>query len=212
MASRKDEMLGRLAIDRGMLNDKQLEECRRAQLSVPSDPNMTIGRGQLKPLGSVMLEKGFLNAQQLTELMEEQTRRLNVLELYETMVKAEMNFGQLLVTQNKVTQNQINKCLEIQRRLAEKGTMPIPTLAQLLVEHGYCDQKSINDILSMSLKDRLLCTNCGKQFNVIGIEPGKTYKCKACGGVMITPTMLEGMKADETTFGFNLPSDKKPPA
>jgi hypothetical protein len=212
VASRKDELLGRIAIERGLINDAQLEDCKRAQFNMPADPNMTIGRNQLKPLSSVFLDKGLINAQQLTELVEEQTRRLNVLEIYERMIKAEMQFGQLMVTQNKCTQNQINKCLEMQRRLAEKGSTPIPTLAQLLVEYGFCDQKAVQDILSMHSKDRLLCTNCGKQFNVIGVEPGKAYKCKSCGGLMVTPTMLDSLKADETTFGFDLPTDEQKPA
>jgi len=209
VASKKDELLGRLALERGILTADQVEDCKKGQFSMPADPNQTIGRSQLKPLGNVMLEKGLVNAQQLTELMEEQGRRLAVLDVYERMVKAEMQFGQLMVMQNKTTQNQINKCLEMQRRLAEKGTTPVPSLAQLLVEYGFCDQKAIQDILSMHTKDRLLCTNCGKQFNVIGVEVGKAYKCKSCGGLMITPTMLDSLKADETTFGFDLPSEEK---
>jgi len=36
---------------------------------------------------------------------------------------------------------QINKCLEIQLKMAEKGVSPIPRLGELLVEHGFVDKK-----------------------------------------------------------------------
>jgi DNA polymerase II large subunit len=209
VASRKDEILAQVALERGLLNEQQLNECRRAQMVLPADPNVTIGRGQIKPLGTVLLERSLVSPQQLTELVEEQNRRLAQVEMYDRMVNAEMSFGQLLVKHNKATQNQINKCLEIQRREAEKGRK-IPILAQILIDHGYVDAKTVSEVLKMHQKDSLLCTNCGKQFNVIGLEPGKTYKCKSCGGIMVTRTMLDTLKADETSFSFELPTDESP--
>jgi tRNA(Ile2) C34 agmatinyltransferase TiaS len=113
------------------------------------------------------------------------------------------------VRSNKATQNQINKCLEIQQKLAEKGA-PIPRLGELLVQHGFVEARTVQDILRVQRKDVLLCTNCGKQFNVIGVEPGKTYKCRFCDGIMVTRAQLDTLTAEETAFGFELPTTDGP--
>ncbi len=44
------------------------------------------------------------------------------------------------------------------------------------------------------------------QTAAIGLEPDKTYKCKACGGNMVTRSMLDTLKADETAYGYELES------
>ncbi len=210
MRSRKDIILGRIAVERGLVTEAQLKDCFRAQQVFPSDPNQTLGTSMVRPLMAVLMEKGIVREGQVGELLDEQNRRLTRMEQYDKMVKAEMMLGQLLVANNKATQLQINKCVELQSKLAEQGK-PIPRLGELLVEHGFVDAKTIQDVLRLQHKDVLLCTNCGKQFNVIGLETGRTYKCKFCDGVMVTRSQLDTLKAEETTFGYELPTVETPP-
>lgn len=201
-----DEVLARIALERGFITERQLDECRRAQFSLPGDSEMTIGRAQIKPLGSVLVERSLINPDQLTELVAEQSRRFKALETYERMVQSEMGFGQLLVKRNKATQNQINKCLEIQRAMAEKGADPVPPLGRLLVEHGFVDAGTLADLQKLYEKSVLVCTNCGQQFNVVGVESGKTYKCKSCGGIMVTREMLRSLKPGDAAFRYTPPA------
>ncbi len=203
-------LLGMIALEAGLITKEQLEDCMREQEKDAADPNKTLGASSsVRPLGTVMLEKGLIKEPVLVKLLEEQTQRLRALQNYQKMQKVEYLFGQLLVKHNKATQLQINKCLQIQQQRAEKGTAPIPRLGELLVEHGFVDKQTVAEILKMQDKDVLFCTGCGRQFNVVGIEGGKTYKCKACGGVMLQKSLLETLRADETTFGFELPTEDR---
>ncbi|MBI2931001.1 MAG: hypothetical protein HYY16_05070 [Planctomycetes bacterium] len=209
MRTRKDIILARVLLERGFVDETQLKECQLAQQVFASDPDATLGTTQTRPLMAVLLERGLVKEDQVSGLLDEQNRRLAMVEQYERMVKAEMTFGQLLVKHNKATQLQINKCVELQRRLAEQGK-PIPRLGELMVEHGFVDARTAQDVLRLQHKELLHCTGCGKQFNVIGLERGKTYKCKACGGVMVVKERIDTIKVDETAYGFELPTADGP--
>ena len=65
------------------------------------------------------------------------------------MTGSDLEFGQLLVKLNKATQNQVNKCLEIQQKMAAAGRDPVPRLGELLVSHGYVDAKTVEEVLSL---------------------------------------------------------------
>ncbi len=209
VASRKDALLGRIAVERGLITNDQLKACMMEQQVAPADPNKTVGPGgATRPLGALLLSKGLLQEKQLLELLEEQDRRLKSLDAFQRMQKVEYLFGQLLVKHDHATQLQINKCLEIQQKRAEMGLLPIPRLGELLVEHGFVDKNTVAEVLKMQNKDLLFCTGCGRQYNVVGVEPGKTYRCKECNGVMMQRSLLESLRAEETSFGFELPTEE----
>jgi hypothetical protein len=207
----KDLLLGQLAVEKGFLSKAQLADVMKEQQGgKTTDPNATVNPSQTaRPLGTLLLSKGFLKEQDLVGLLEEQARRLESIKNCQKLQKVEYLFGQLLVKNNLATMLQINKCLEIQLKMAEKGVTPIPRLGELLVEHGFVDKKTVADVLKMQDKDILFCTGCGRQYNVVGIEEGKAYKCKECGGVMLKRALLETLRADETTFGFEMPTEER---
>ena len=74
---------------------------------------------------------------------------MQVLESFRIMRKREFLIGQLLVQRNMATQNQINKCLEVQHLKAERGEQPIPKLGEMLVSYGYVDQATIDEMLAV---------------------------------------------------------------
>jgi len=206
-------LLGRLAVERGLISETQLQDCMKEQqkaLSASTDPNKTLGATSVpRPLGVVMLARGLIKEQDLVKLLDEQNQKLKAFENFQKMQKVEYLFGQLLVKHNKATQLQINKCLQIQQQRAEKGLQPVQRLGELLVEHGFVTKEDVADVLRMQHKDLLFCTGCGKQFNVVGLEEGKAYRCKSCGGVMLQRSFLETLRAEETNFGFELPTEER---
>jgi predicted RNA-binding Zn-ribbon protein involved in translation (DUF1610 family) len=199
--SRQDAILGRIAVEKGLVTEDQLRECVRDQMTAPP--------GTEKPLGVVLMARGLIGQKQLEELLGEQTRRLRSLDAYQKQQRVEYLFGQLLVKLNRATQNQVNKCLEAQQRLAEKGVSPVPRLGEILVEHGYITRDTVAEILRMQNKEILFCTGCGRQLNIVDLEDGKTYRCRECGGTMVQRARLESLRADETFFGFELPAEEK---
>ena len=210
MTSIKDLLLGQLAIEKGFITKAQLAEVVKEQSGGTVDPNATVNPSKtIRPLGTLLLSKGLLKEQDLVSLLEEQSRRLEAVKNVQKLQKVDYLFGQLLVKYNLATMLQINKCLEIQLKMAEKGTTPIPRLGELLVDHGFVDKKTVADVLKMQDKDILFCTGCGRQYNVVGLEDGKAYKCKECGGVMLRRALLESLRADETTFGFEMPTEER---
>ena len=210
MISIKDVLLGQLAIEKGFITKAQLAEVMKEQQGGSNDPDATASPTKsARPLGTLLLAKGFLKEAQLVGLLEEQTRRLEAVKNVQKLQKVDYLFGQLLVKNNLATMLQINKCLEIQLKMAEKGVNPIPRLGELLVEHGFVDKKTVADVLKMQDKDILFCTGCGRQYNVVGLEDGKAYKCKECGGVMLRRALLDSLRADETTFGFEMPTEER---
>jgi predicted RNA-binding Zn-ribbon protein involved in translation (DUF1610 family) len=211
VTSIKDLLLGQLAVEKGFVTKTQLAEIMKEQHGGASqDPNATVNPSKsIRPLGTLLLSKGYLKERDLVALLEEQGRRLEAVKNVQKLQKVDYLFGQLLVKNNLATMLQINKCLEIQLKMAEKGVTPIPRLGELLVDHGFVDKKTVADVLKMQDKDILFCTGCGRQYNVVGIEEGKAYKCKECGGVMLRRALLESLRADETTFGFEMPTEER---
>jgi predicted RNA-binding Zn-ribbon protein involved in translation (DUF1610 family) len=211
VTSIKDLLLGQIAVEKGFLTKAQLAEVMKEQQGGASnDPNATVNPSASgRPLGTLLLSKGILKEQDLVALLEEQNRRVEAIRNCQKLQKVEYLFGQLLVKNNLATMLQINKCLEIQLKMAEKGVAPIPRLGELLVEHGFVDKKTVSEVLKMQDKDILFCTGCGRQYNVVGLEEGKAYKCKECGGVMLRRALLDSLRADETTFGFEMPTEER---
>jgi predicted RNA-binding Zn-ribbon protein involved in translation (DUF1610 family) len=198
--SRRDLVLGEIAVAKGLVTRARLEECMQVQRENGNDR---------RPLGEILLERGLITKRDLDGLLAAQEERLKALEEYKKMQKVEYLFGQLLVKTNKATQLQINKCLVKQQELAEKGAKPLPRLGELLVEHGFVDRETVAEILRMQDKDLLFCTGCGRQFNVLATERGKVYRCKECGGTMVRKSLLDSLRAEDTTFGFELPTEER---
>jgi len=202
VAPQKDEILGRLAVERGVITGEQLAALRKEQeAGAPG--------AEPRPLGELLLEKGLVGRKDLDALLEEQGRRDAAMAGFQKLQKVEYLFGQLLVKNNLATQLQVNKCLEVQIRLAERGTSPIPRLGELLVEHGFVDRRTVARILRMQDKDPLACPACGKQVNVPSSEEGRTHRCPGCGAPLIRPLPLDSIRAEDASFGSGLPSEDR---
>src|SRR5262245_13311269 len=107
--SKRDALLGRLAIEKGLITQAQLEDALREQERSPHT------------LGEILVKRGSVKDVELQPLLAEHERRVAALDEFQDMQKVEYLFGQILVRQSYATQLQVNKCLEIQQKMAEKG-------------------------------------------------------------------------------------------
>jgi hypothetical protein len=204
MSSESDLLLGKLAIERGWITYDQLTQCIRQQEreAAGEDPEATVGRrSSARGLGVIMASMGLISDVQLLDLYDEQRKRIEVLRSYRLIESGEKMLGQLLVTQNKCTQNQINKCLEHQRRMAEQGVTPVPRLGELLVEHGFVDASTIREVLGRQQKTIMYCVGCRASYNVVGVKPGRQYQCRKCGAMLMSEASVRELKVDETAMG-----------
>jgi formylglycine-generating enzyme required for sulfatase activity/tRNA A-37 threonylcarbamoyl transferase component Bud32 len=64
----QDLLLGKLALDRGVVTPEQLEECLRERDSL-------FARGMKPLLGKILIERGYLKTEDLFELLQEQSSR-----------------------------------------------------------------------------------------------------------------------------------------
>lgn len=204
MSKESDLLLGKMAIEKKWITYDQLTQCIRAQEreTMEGDPEKTQGRGAAgRPLGVVMTSMGLITDQQLLDLYEELRSRIESLRSYRLIERSENMLGQLLVEGNKCTQNQINKCLEAQRKKAEQGVSPVPRLGEILVEHGFVSAETVRILLKEQNKTVMHCLGCKTTFNVVGVREGKQYKCRKCGEVLLSEAVLKTLKVDETAMG-----------
>ncbi len=194
--SKRDALLGRMAVEKGLISQAQLEASLHEQERTPDT------------LGEILVRHGTLKADELRSLLAEQEKRVQALDDFQSLQKVEYLFGQILVRYDFATQLQINKCLEAQQKMAEKGVRPLPRLGELLLEHGFVDPKTISKVLTMQQKALLRCGACGRSYNVVGVESGRRYLCKSCGAPLSPQVEGDSLSADDTMFGFELPSDR----
>ena len=177
MTTHTDILIGRIALERGLITSEQLVDVLRTQAEAPV--------GEVQPIGRLLLDRGFIKQEELDELLEEQKRRLS--EAFEiTDLKLEDQLlGRLLVRHGLATEKQVYECLRVQAEQAEQGRAG-GRLADLLVRKGYLRTDAVADALKLSASRlHFACRECGARFTATADEPLKKAVCKKCGGPLV---------------------------
>lgn len=121
-----DFLIGRIALERGLVSVHQLADCLSDQQ----------GSASADPLGTIMLRKGLITQRDLDTLLEEQKKRLaEALELSDPKLEDAL-LGRLLIRQGLVKEAQVYECLRASAELGESG-QKAPRLGELLVRKGF---------------------------------------------------------------------------
>src|SRR5579862_8239784 len=172
VTTHSDFLIGRIALERGLISVDQLAECLNDQKAASAST-----------LGAVMLRKGLIKPRDLETLLEEQKKRLaNALDLSDPKLEDAL-LGRLLIKQGLVKEAQLYECLRASAELGERGEKP-PRLGELLVRKGYLTTDAVDRILPAARKDRYLCPKCGTQFSSLGADESRFPTCKQCGAVL----------------------------
>ena len=195
MTTHSDFLVGRIALERGLLSMDQLAECLNDQRQNPA-----------APLGNIMVRKGLIRPTDLDTLLEEQKSRLaDALELSDPKLEDAL-LGRLLIKQGLVKEAQVYDCLRIMAELGERGEKA-PRLGELLVRKGHLTTDAVDRAIFLPRRETLICPSCRAHFSTAGTDPAKKYTCKQCG------TVLERLERDpskhETTesIRIDLPAD-----
>src|SRR6185295_2477723 len=192
-----DGLVGKLALQKGMITATQLKDCLAEQAALHK-------AGQKRPLGVIMVGRGYMKDEDLLGLLEEQKKVLAERSNYTQVAKEDFLFGQILLKQGVATSDQINQALRLQAEAAERGEMAVPRLGQILIQMGVAEDKEIQRTLKLQYKTLYECPGCTLKYNLKEPDPGKSYRCKKCDAVLAPKPEGSGVKADESAYGLKL--------
>ncbi|HZF00137.1 MAG TPA: protein kinase [Planctomycetota bacterium] len=192
-----DGLVGKLALQKGMITASQLKDCLAEQAALQK-------AGQKRPLGVIMVGKGLMNDEALLDLLEEQKRVLAERSNFTQVRRDDFLFGQILLKQGVATSSEINEALRIQAEAAERGEMAVPRLGQILIEMGVTEEKDIQRTLKLQYKTLYECPGCLLKYNLVEASGEKQYRCKKCDAILLPKPPGTGLKADESAYGMAL--------
>jgi len=197
MSYTTDGLVGKLALQKGMISADQLKDCLAEQAVLQKS-------GQKRPLGVIMVSRGLMKDEDLLDLLEEQKRVLAERSNYAQIRKDDFLFGQILLKQGVATSGEINDALRTQAEAAERGETAVPRLGQILIEMGVTEEKEIQRTLKLQYKTLYECPGCTLKYNLVDASGDKQYRCKKCDAVLVAKPPGSGIKADESAYGLNL--------
>jgi len=167
-----DALLGNMAIRRGLMTAEQL----RAALA-EQGRDLRGGKAHPRPLGIILVAKGYLTDEQLLSLLEEQKSKTQEME---TTKKQDSLLGRILVQKGQISAAQLNECLGIQASAMEEGEEDVPRLGALLIKKGYVTPSAIMHALAVQQKTIMFCESCNLRFNVQSYNPATPIHCPSC--------------------------------
>lgn len=179
-------LFGRLAIRRGWVTAKQLEDCLKlqARMGVPVQ------------LGMLLVERGLLKLEQVQTLLMEQERRLRRRHKSEGQGVHDVLFGTAVVQQGLATEFEVNACLREQAKMEERGINL--RLGEVLVRRGILTPPQVESVLKRRQKTVFWCAACSGHYFVWWSDrdpatgerrpdarPPAKVRCPGCGGTLV---------------------------
>jgi protein-arginine kinase activator protein McsA len=177
-----DLLFGKIALTEKFCTQAQVDECTRLQLQLQS-PHQPAPR-----LGDLLLEKGYLSAEQHAKVLQIQQQNLDLVDPLVKKRKESVLFGKLAIKQGLVTADEVNQCLRLQ---AEPGETR--SLGEILVAKGFLTAIQVKEILNKQFKKLMSCPSCKLSFTVLTLSEGKRIDCPKCKG-----PLQEGKPSDST--------------
>ncbi len=186
MANGYDEnYVGEAALKKGFITPAQLDECKALRQRATSP----------KSLARVLSEKGYLDEEQMGEILKEYQLAMGQM-LPDDTDPGSINFGQVAVRKGLVSNADVWDAIEEQARRKLDGSEE--RLGQILVEKGTIQISEARQILESQGKKILKCAECGHQYNVKEFNPNKEYTCLNCGGPLSAPETVSSLDIQGT--------------
>jgi len=189
MIVRKDMLFGSLAVKDKTVTEEQLKECLKIQRDLQ----------YYKSIGTIMVEKGYLDRGKVGELLRLQEENLKEAAGLGTAGSGETLFGTLAVMKRFATLSQVEQCLEEQRRLRRLGIFV--RLGEILVSRKFMKVEQVLSVLERQSTRVLYCARCRKRFNVTAFSNRKRFFCNVCGGELVRPEIIETVGVDDRIDG-----------
>lgn len=165
---RLDLLLGRVALERGLIDGTQLREAL-------TERALSVSRGRKvpRPLGAIFAARKHLTDAQVLDLTRELEGRIAV---EEEGRRKDAFLGQILVDADLVAPGHLEECLFDQAERWKEGEDPLPRLGDLLVMKGYATREDVAQALALQRSLIQVCAACQRECSDGG------DKCPVCGG------------------------------
>ncbi|MBI4574939.1 MAG: hypothetical protein HY722_01610, partial [Planctomycetes bacterium] len=182
MATEQEVLFGRLAVRLGLCTELQVQEAIQVQARSPIP----------RPLGSILVELGHLTKEQRTEVADAQVERLELPPENARERKEDLVLGKLIVKQGLLPRKAVARALRVQIRMENEGRLV--RLAQILLDEGALDRGQLAEVLEFQRTHVLTCPRCLAQFNLVGFQEGKRFKCRQCEAVLTVPIKIHALE------------------
>jgi serine/threonine-protein kinase len=200
-----DLLLGKIALEKGYITRRQLDDCIMAQEREQRET------GALRPLGEIMLAQGIIDEATLQELITRQQEKFRKAAEFSETHREDDIFGKLLVQRNLLPAEKVNECLRIQAQMAERDVHL--RLGEVLVKKGFLTVTQVREVLLLQRKVIMTCQTCKKNYNVPGRKEGMTVRCPKCSTVLRPSDLSQTISAVGTTHPeANSKAAQPPPA
>lgn len=175
---KEDITFGRIAVLNNMITQEQLEEVLAIQRKGDT----------LRPLGIILLERGYITKQQLHTILEVQKKRMPKPATNPQEKREDVTFAYLAVSNGYIDLETIHNCFQLQTELVRKGLLF--RISELLVNHHYMAIAEVEKILDILEQRTLECPECKTRYNTIGMTCRSEFDCKKCGTILAVPQGL----------------------
>jgi serine/threonine protein kinase len=201
MYKKGELLIGKIAIKEGLMTKEQVLDCLIAQDYNPG-----------KPLGSIMVEKGYITGSQLEHLLELQKKAIAETSLEAIgMPKGTFLFGKLLIQHGFATEFQVNDCLKLQGEFYELGIEPVPPLGEIMVKKGYIRPETVELVLQLQNLALYTCPKCGKSASFE--QKNGEFVCATCKNpvpplfAQLSKKFIESAQKTSDEFDLDLPGE-----
>ena len=165
-----DLLLGRVALERGLITDIQLRDAL-------SERSLSVARGRKvpRPIGAILAAKKQLSDAQVVELTRELEGRI---EKEAEGRQKDAFLGQILIDADLVAPGHVEECLFDQAERWKEGESPLPRLGDLLVLKGYATREDVAQALSLQKSMVQVCATCQRECSL----SDDVDRCPVCGG------------------------------
>lgn len=169
----KDLLLGEMALRHQLLTEEQLDLCTQQQ----------IDERYQRPLGQIMVEKGFLQPDVLEALLRTQRRAL---EEFEKNAEYGQLFGKTAVLKGFVTPEKLAQAVRAQARKHARGVRA--KIGQVMIELGFLSIAQFWEILHE--QGDFTCGNCRQRIDKPFFR-GTAILCPGCKATAFEVTAEE---------------------
>jgi hypothetical protein len=171
---RTDRLFGQIAVELGILSPENLEEALERQMSLSPAP----------PLGLVLMDLRLVTREDLERILDAQRKIVEKQRERGKDQRDDTLFGKVAVRLGFLTQDQLNECLDLQKREGPEANL---RLGELMTRRGMVGPEQVRRVMEVQSGMAVACPACSTLHNVVMFVPGASIPCRKCSEAITVP-------------------------